>query len=114
VGVRIPGVPNCKTDTEEAFYRRKYEEKYGKTERARFERIAKAVGNLTISFTAIDRKQECYFATDNIDVATYLRSKIADGTLPQVYEDAALTPEEKAMPSHRAQAAMRLDRTKGD
>lgn len=112
--IRIPGVPTAyMNEQDRAYMLRKFEAKHGKTQAKRFERIAEKVGDLTITFTPIHNKQEAYFVTDEIEVAEFIRGKMADGTCPYIYEDdAMLTVEEQTMPTHRAQAAMRLKQAK--
>lgn len=108
VAIRIQGVPQCRDEKHQAFFERKYQKKYTTTERKKHERLAEAVGGLTLTFTPIANKQECYYETDDKLIADFIRGEMAAGRLPQVYEDATARAAEEALPTHRAQAAMRL------
>jgi hypothetical protein len=106
---RIPGVPRMRNKDHYEYSVKEHEHKHSPERRAYFEDLARRAGGLWLKFTVVARKQECYFETDDEVLAGFVRAEMAAGKMPNVYEDAVdVAPEEKALPSHRAQAAMRL------
>lgn len=114
VAVRIPGAPAARAEGHREWLQRVYDRRYPAAEKKKHAKLREAVGSLTLTFTPVPRKQECYYETSDKLVAGWLRELIApdkDGrvALPHVYEDSPVrTLDEQTKPTHRAQAAMRL------
>lgn len=96
--LRIPAFPDAiryidepqrgKGKYGEDFYRR-WEHKYGKQALEAYEDMKQAIGGVYIEFTEVANAHQCYYETDNEAVADFIRSVIATGRQPHLYEETA-------------------------
>jgi hypothetical protein len=95
------------------FYQRLYEKNYpDPATRALHEAVRDANnGEWFITFDRIPNKFEGFLETDSDVLAEYVRSLMASGQLPYVYEDVRTVPTGvPSVPAHRAVAALRLQK----
>lgn len=72
-----------------AFYLKRWEKKHsGKGEKERYASLVEKLGGKNIRFTRVPGAKECFFATDDQEVADYIRDLIRDqrGEFAYVYE----------------------------
>lgn len=108
VTIKIPGHfedPRY-SDTTNAYLRRSYESKYPEEERAWHEEVRRANGGeWFIRFQHVPNRFEAFLATDSEVLARFIR----EANKPYIYEDAGRPQDVRVtVPSHRAQAALRL------
>ena len=98
MSIHIPGVPLIpvnkyadKPDYREHYVRR-YTSKYSPEEQELFERIREKVGRPYITFTPVAKAHECYYETDDPEIAQFIRDWVKKTKDPYVYESTENMP----------------------
>ena len=98
MSIHIPGVPLIPVnkysgnDEYRQHYIKRYTGKYTDEERERFERIRDKVGHPYITFTPVAKAHECYYETDDAEVAQFIREWMKKEKDPYVYESTENMP----------------------
>lgn len=98
MSIHIPGVPLIPvgkySDREEYrnHYAKRYEKKYTEEQRQMYERIREKVGRSFITFTPVAKAHECYYETDDPEIAQFIREYIHNQKDPYVYESVENMP----------------------
>lgn len=98
MSIHIPGVPMIpvgKYSDKEDYrnhYTKRFEKKYTEEQRASYERIREKVGRGFITFTPVAKAHECYYETDDPEIAEFIRDYIRSSNDPYVYESVENMP----------------------
>jgi hypothetical protein len=98
MSINIPGVPlipvNKYSGKEEYrdHYVRRYNARYTEEERTLFDRVRDKVGHPYIVFTPVAKAHECFYETDDPEVAEFIREWVKREKDPYVYESTENMP----------------------
>lgn len=94
--IRIPMLPDSVRNIDDPTrgrrnYGQEFAEKYAKMysaeQRDVFAELVDRIGDVYIEFTEVARKHQCFYETDDPMIADFIRSVIAGGKVPHLYED---------------------------
>ncbi len=93
--IRIPGLPESERNKEEvgtrknygAEFEKIYKRRHTEDEAAHYDELVNRVGDMYITFTTIPQRHECFYETDDVLIADFLRDRIASGKQPYLFED---------------------------
>jgi hypothetical protein len=98
MSIHIPGVPLIPVnkysgnDMYRDHYTRRYEQRYTEEERSLFSRLRDKIGRSYLTFTPVAKAHECYYETDDAEVAQFIRNWIKTNNDPYVYESTENMP----------------------